>query len=35
MNLSQAFLKDFAKIACDAKLYGTLRNLIIYIAETF
>ena len=33
--LSQAFLKGFAKIACDVKLYGTVRNLIIYFAETF
>ena len=33
--LSQAFLKGFAKNACDGKLYGTLRNLIIYFAETF
>ena len=31
--LSQAFLKGFAKIACDVKLYGTVRNLIIYFAE--
>ena len=33
--LSQAFLKVFAKISCDVKLYGTVRNLIIYFAETF
>ena len=33
--LSQAFLKGFAKIACDFKLYGTVRNLTIYFAETF
>ena len=33
--LSQAFLKGFAKIACDVKLYGTVRNVIIYWAETF
>ena len=33
--LSQTFLKGFAKIACDVKLYGTVRNLIIYFAETF
>ena len=33
--LSQAFLKGFAKIACDVKLYGTVRNLIIYFAEHF
>ena len=32
---TQAFLKGFAKIACDIKLYGTVRNLIIYFAETF
>ena len=33
--LSQAFLKGFTKIACDVKLYGIVRNLIIYFAETF
>ena len=33
--LSQAFLKGFAKIVCDVKLYGRVRNLIIYFAETF
>ena len=33
--LSQPFLKGFAKIACNFKLYGTVRNLIIYFAETF
>ena len=33
--LSQAFLKGFARIPCDVKLYGTVRNLIIYFAETF
>ena len=33
--LSEAFLKGFAKIACDVKLYGTVRNVIIYWAETF
>ena len=32
---TQAFPKGFAKIACDIKLYGTVRNLIIYFAETF
>ena len=32
---SQAFRKGFAIIACDVKLYGTVRNLIIYFAETF
>ena len=32
---SRAFLKDFAKIGCDVNLYGTVRNLIIYFAETF
>ena len=33
--LSQAFLKGFAKISCDVNLYGTVKNLIIYFAETF
>ena len=33
--LSQAFLKGFAKIACDVSFYGTVKNLIIYFAETF
>ena len=33
--LSQGFVKGFAKIAYDVKLYGTVRNLIIYFAETF
>ena len=32
---SRAFLKDFAKIGCDVNLYGTVRNLITYFAETF
>ena len=33
--LSHEFLKSFAKIACNVKLYGSVRNLIIYFAETF
>ena len=33
--LSQAFRKGFAKTACDVKLSGTVRNLIIYFAEIF
>ena len=33
--LLKAFLKGFAKIACVIKLYRTVRNLIIYFAETF
>ena len=33
--LSQAFLKGFAIIACDVNLYWTVKNLIIYFAETF
>ena len=33
--LSQAFLKGFAKISCNVKLCGTVKNLIIYFAETF
>ena len=34
-NLSQAFLKDVAKITCDSPLYGIVKNLIIYFAEAF
>ena len=33
--LSQAFLKGFAKIAYDVRLYGTVRSLIVYLADTF
>ena len=33
--LSQAFLKGFAKIACDVNLYRTVKNIIIYFAENF
>ena len=33
--LLQAYLKGFAKIACDVKLYGTVINLIIYFVEHF
>ena len=34
-SISQAFLKDFAKIICDFPLYGIVKNLIIYFAEAF
>ena len=33
--LSKAFLKGFAKIACDVSLHGTVKNLVNYFAETF
>ena len=33
--ISKAFFKGFAKFASNVKLYGTVRNLIIYFAETF
>ena len=33
--LSEAFLKGFAKIACDVNLYRRVRNIIIYFAKTF
>ena len=33
--LSQAFLNGFAKITCDVNLFGTVKNLIIYFAQTF
>ena len=32
---SQAFLKDFAKIACDVPFYGKVKNLIINFAKAF
>ena len=31
----QEFLQDFAKITCDFPLYGIVKNLIIYLLETF
>ena len=34
-NSFTSIFKGFAKIVCDAKLYGTARNLIIYFAEIF
>ena len=38
-NFSKAFLKDFAKAFrkdfADFPLYGVVKNLIIYFAETF
>ena len=34
-NSFTSISEGFSKIACDVKLHGTVRNLIIYFAETF